>query len=49
MLSTVKVQQTKTNTIINLPKDIRKAFAVEKGDIVIIETISENEIKIKKV
>lgn len=49
MKSTVKVQQTKSNTFINLTKDIRGIFKVAKGEVLLIENIGENEIRIKKV
>ena len=49
MKATVKVQQTSSNTLINIPKSIRDIFKIEKGETLIIETVGDNEIIIKKI
>ena len=49
MKATVKVQQTSSNTIINIPKSIRDIFKITKGETLIIETVGDNEIIIKKI
>ena len=49
MKATVKVQQTKSNTGINFPKSIREIFKVTKGETLIIETVGDGEITIKKI
>jgi len=49
MKATVKVQQTSSNTLINIPKSIRDIFKLEKGETLIIETVGDNEIIIKKI
>jgi len=49
MKATVKVQQTSSNTIINIPKSIRDIFKIQKGETLIIETVGDNEIIIKKI
>ena len=49
MKATVKVQQTKSNTGVNFPKSIRDIFKIEKGETLIIETVGDGEIIIKKI
>ena len=49
MKATVKVQQTKSNTYMNFPISIRKIFKITKGETLIIETVGDNEIIIKKI
>ena len=49
MIKTVKVQHNNQNTSVNIPKEIREIFKIEKGETVLIETVSDREIVIKKI
>ena len=47
MKSTVKVQETKTNTFINLPKEMKEALGIKKGDTLLLKVI-DGKIVIEK-
>jgi AbrB family looped-hinge helix DNA binding protein len=47
MKSTVKVQETKTNTFINLPKEMKEALGIKKGDTLLLKVI-DDKIVIEK-
>ena len=47
MKSTVKVQETKTNTFINLPKEMKEALRIKKGDTLLLKVI-DGKIVIEK-
>ena len=47
MKSTVKVQANKSNTWINLPKEIRELLNIKKGDTLILKD-EEGKINIEK-
>ena len=47
MKSTVKVQATKTNTFINIPKEIRELLDIQKGDTLLLK-VEDGKIIIEK-
>ena len=47
MKSTVKVQATKTNVFINLPKEMRDLLEIKKGDTLLL-TLIDGKIVIEK-
>lgn len=47
MKATVKVQASKTNTYINLPKEIREQLGIKKGDTLLVK-LEGNKIIIEK-
>ena len=47
MKSTVKVQSNKSNTWINLPKEIRELLDIKKGDTLLL-TLKDGKIVIEK-
>lgn len=47
MKATAKVQATKTNTFINIPKEIREMLDIKKGDTVLL-TAKDGKLVIEK-
>ena len=47
MKSTVKVQETKTNTFINLPKEMKESLSIKKGDTLLLR-VENGKIIIEK-
>lgn len=45
--ATCKVQASKSNVTINIPKEIRNEFPIEKGDILLI-TVIDGKLVIEK-
>ena len=48
MVAIVKVQQSSQNTSINLPKDVREALNIVKGDKLLV-TVKDNQMIIEKI
>lgn len=49
MKDTVKVQRNQNSKYIHIPKDIANKINIEKGDVLVIEVLEDNSLKIKKV
>lgn len=47
MKATVKVQANKSNTWVNIPKEIRELLDIKKGDTVLV-TVKDGKIVIEK-
>ena len=47
MKSTVKVQATKSNVFINLPKEMREELGIKKGDTLLL-AVKDGKIIIEK-
>ncbi|HSQ87966.1 AbrB/MazE/SpoVT family DNA-binding domain-containing protein [Romboutsia sp.] len=47
MKSTVKVQANKSNTFINIPKEMREALDIKKGDTLLL-IVKDGKIIIEK-
>ena len=47
MKATLKVQATKTNVTVNIPKEIREALDIKKGDTLLL-TVKDGKIIIEK-
>lgn len=47
MIKTVKIQQNKASTYINIPKELKEELKFDKGDTVILE-VKDGNLIIKK-
>lgn len=50
LVKTAKVQETKTNVVVNIPREQREALGINGGDTVLISADTKNKfITIKKI
>jgi AbrB family looped-hinge helix DNA binding protein len=45
----VKVQQNSSNTSVSIPRDIREALSIKKGDKMLMTVTKDNKILLEKI